>query len=101
MDFNDHSLIAALMAAVEEIKHAIKESEQHIMSQLGTTLAALDTSVQGIKTSFDNFVAQLANAPLPPDAQAALTNLQNDIGALATDVSTAAAANTPPPPATT
>lgn len=98
LDFLSELIATGMDKILNAITNQIKESEKHIMSQLGDQLTAIDTQVKQIKTSFDAFVATLANAPLPPDAQAALTQLQTDVGALGTDVT---AASAPAAPATT
>lgn len=56
------------------------------LADLGAALAALDTTVNGIKTEVDALKASLTNVDLPADAQTALDNLTTHIAAVQSDL---------------
>ena len=100
----EHEQIERLLlleSAVERLERKINQTERQIMSavkDLAALLTTMDGQIATIKTSFDAFVASLANTPLPADAQAALDKLTTDVGALSSDVT---AATAPPTTGTT
>lgn len=63
------------------------------VSELAGAIAALTTTVDGIKTEVDALKASLADVDLPPAAETALTNLTGHIQAVQDDL------NPPPAPA--
>ena len=76
---------------IREIKTAIKESENKIMSQLSElkgTLEAVEAKLEAIDTAVKALVAASANVTLDADTQAALDKVVAEVGTIATDSGT-------------
>lgn len=83
-------LLACAGAVIETVKTLGKDIMSKL-SDLATTLAAIDAEVVNVAASFAALKQELANVDLPTDAQAALDKLSTDAANLA------AAANQPTP----